>query len=74
MAWRSEWGPSAWSKFRVPPWMVGEKRVDRARAFEGLRRRMEGEASSSSIDRNRNGEPRNRAAGNATIDQTRNIS
>jgi len=50
LAWRGEWGPGAWSRLRVPGWVVGEKKIETGGGFEGLRRRLEGEGSGSGVD------------------------
>ena len=50
VAWRGEWGPGAWSRLRVPGWVVGEKKIETGGSFEGLRRRLEGEGSGSGVD------------------------
>ena len=42
VAWRNEIGPGGWARWRVPGWVVGEKKED---GFEGLRRRLEGEGA-----------------------------
>lgn len=75
IAWRGEWGPAAWGRWRVPGWMVGEKKADMGEeGFEGLRRRMEGEGrgSGSAIDgTGREGEARRRTLGRGILDQFR---
>jgi hypothetical protein len=45
-AWRNDLLPSALTRWRVPGWMVGVQGQKRSAAFEGLRRRLEGETSS----------------------------
>lgn len=71
MAWRGEWGPGAWSRLRVPGWVVGEKKAETGEGFEGLRRRLEGEGSGSGIDGRTNGEARRRTLGRGILDQFR---
>ncbi len=63
-------GASAW---RVPGWVVGERKEDRER-FEGLRRRLEGEAGQASGTESRRGstaEARRRGLGAAFVEQFR---
>ncbi|KAJ9656634.1 hypothetical protein H2201_008483 [Coniosporium apollinis] len=63
-------GASAW---RVPGWVVGERKEDRGR-FEGLRRRLEGEAGQASGTESRRGsavEGRRRTLGAAFVEQFR---
>ena len=74
LAWRDEWGPGAWSRLRIPAWIVGEKKVDRGGEFEGLRRRMGGAGSTTGIDGNRHSGPRYRSIDSTTIDQNRILS
>ena len=74
VAWRGEWGPGAWGRWRLPGWAVGEKKADGDEGFEGLRRRLEGEgqASGSAVDGNgREGEARRRTLGRGILDQFR---
>lgn len=71
VAWRGEWGPGAWSRLRIPGWVVGEKKVERGEGFEGLRRRLEGEGSGSGVDGRTEGEARRRGLGRGIIDQFR---
>ncbi|KAL9130655.1 MAG: hypothetical protein Q9217_001225 [Psora testacea] len=55
-AWRGEFGPAVWGKWRVPGWVVGEGKKDGREGFEGLRRRMEGESGTGSgVDGQREG-------------------
>lgn len=71
VAWRGEWGPGAWSRLRVPGWVVGEKKAKTGEGFEGLRRRLEGEGSGSGVDGGREGEARRRTLGRGILDQFR---
>lgn len=71
VAWRGEWGPAAWSRLRVPRWVVGEKKAEVGEGFEGLRRRMEGEGSASGVEGNRDGEARQRTMGGGMMSQPR---
>lgn len=52
-AWRNEVLP--YSGWRVPGWLVGETKAEESRrrgsdGFEGMRRRLEGEATASAVD------------------------
>lgn len=79
LAWRGEWGPGAWGRWRVPGWVVGEKKVETGEGFEGLRRRMEGEGTGSGsgsgsgrdVDGARREGPRRRSLGRGILDQFR---
>lgn len=71
VAWRGEWGPGAWSRLRLPGWIVGEKKAEIGEGFEGLRRRLEGEGSGSGVDGRREGETRRRTLGRGILDQFR---
>jgi len=71
VAWRGEWGPGAWSRLRVPGWVVGEKKAETGEGFDGLRRRLEGEGSGSGIDGRTDGEARRRTLGRGILDQFR---
>ncbi|KAF3361132.1 hypothetical protein VdG1_00741 [Verticillium dahliae VDG1] len=42
-SWRSDFLPSAMTRWRVPGWLVGIRAQRRRDEFEGLRRRLEGE-------------------------------
>lgn len=44
VAWRGEFGPGGWAGWRLPGWMSGDSGRSRD-GFEGLRRRLDGEAS-----------------------------
>ncbi|ORY56092.1 uncharacterized protein BCR38DRAFT_451432 [Pseudomassariella vexata] len=46
-AWRVEALPPSLTKWRLPGWMVGIRTQRRSEEFEGLRRRLEGEGTSS---------------------------
>ncbi|PSR93667.1 hypothetical protein BD289DRAFT_428642 [Coniella lustricola] len=48
-AWRSDMLPAVVTRWRLPGWMVGARSTKRSREFEGLRRRLEGEAVSSAV-------------------------
>ena len=71
VAWRGEWGPGAWGRWRVPGWVVGEKKREAREGFEGLRRRLEGEGSGSGADGRGEGEVRRRTLGRGILDQFR---
>ena len=71
VAWRGEWGPGAWSRLRLPGWIVGEKKVKSDEGFERLRRRLEGEGSGSGVDGRREGDTRRRTLGRGILDQFR---
>ena len=70
-AWRGEWGPSGWGRWRVPAWVVGEKKADTGQGFERLRRRLEGEGSGTGADGRSEGEARRRTLGRGILDQFR---
>ncbi|KAH8677566.1 hypothetical protein BX600DRAFT_430912 [Xylariales sp. PMI_506] len=46
-AWRMEVLPRSLTRWRLPGWMVGIRTQRRSEEFEGLRRRLEGEGSST---------------------------
>jgi hypothetical protein len=46
-SWRMEIMPPSLTKWRIPGWMVGVRTQRRSEEFEGLRRRLEGESSST---------------------------
>jgi hypothetical protein len=46
-AWRSELLPEKITRWRVPGWLVGMRTQKRNEGFEGMRRRLEGESSST---------------------------
>ena len=71
VAWRGEWGPGAWGRWRVPGWVVGEKKANTGQGFERLRRRMEGEGSGTGADGSTGGEARRRTLGRGILDQFR---
>lgn len=81
MAWRGEWGPGLWGKWRVPGWVVGEAKGERGRGqeLEGLRRRMEGEgaaargtgADTAELGPGQGGEQRRRGIVGGVADQFR---
>ena len=71
MAWRGEWGPAVWGRWRLPGWVVGEGKEDGREGFEGLRRRMEGEGGrGSGVDGARGG-TRRRGLIRGMVDQFR---
>lgn len=43
VAWRGEFGPGGWVSWRLPGWISGDSGRSRD-SFDGLRRRLEGEA------------------------------
>lgn len=64
-AYRNEVLPRA-GGWRVPAWVVGEKAKVRSEGFEGLRRRLEGEAAGAASGRESGtSEVRRRTLGNA---------
>ena len=71
VAWRGEWGPGGWGRWRVPGWVVGEKKANTGQGFERLRRRLEGEGSSTGADGRSEGEARRRTLGRGILDQFR---
>lgn len=71
VAWRGEWGPGAWGRWRVPGWVVGEKKASTGQGFERLRRRLEGEGSATGSDGGSAGETRRRTLGRGILDQFR---
>ena len=71
VAWRGEWGPGAWGKWRLPGWVVGEKKANTGQGFERLRRRLEGEGSGTGADGRSEGEARRRTLGRGILDQFR---
>ena len=78
MAWRGEWGPGLWGKWRVPGWVVGEASGGRGRGqeLEGLRRRMEGEGAArgtgtDTAEPGQRGEQRRRGIVGGVADQFR---
>lgn len=71
VAWRGEWGPGAWGRWRVPGWVVGEKKASTGQGFERLRRRLEGEGSGTGADSRTEGEARRRTLGRGILDQFR---
>ncbi|KAF6237776.1 hypothetical protein HO173_003977 [Letharia columbiana] len=71
VAWRGEWGPGAWGRWRVPGWVVGEKKANTGQGFERLRRRLEGEGSGTGADGRSEGEARRRTLGRGILDQFR---
>lgn len=71
VAWRGEWGPAVWGRWRVPGWIVGEGKKERREGFEGLRRRMEGASGSGTgVDGEREG-VRRRGLVRGVVDQFR---
>ncbi|KAI1867218.1 uncharacterized protein JN550_007270 [Neoarthrinium moseri] len=46
-SWRMEILPRSLTKWRIPGWMVGVRTQRRSEEFEGLRRRLEGEGTST---------------------------
>lgn len=71
VAWRGEWGPGGWGRWRVPGWVVGEKKANAGQGFERLRRRLEGEGSGTGADGRNEGEARRRTLGRGILDQFR---
>lgn len=71
VAWRGEWGPGGWGRWRVPAWVVGEKKANTGQGFERLRRRLEGEGSGTGTDGRSEGEARRRTLGRGILDQFR---
>lgn len=70
VAWRGEWGPGGWGRWRVLGWVVGEKKANTGQGFERLRRRLEGEGSGTGADAT-GGEARRRTLGRGILDQFR---
>ncbi|RDW68269.1 hypothetical protein BP5796_08926 [Coleophoma crateriformis] len=73
-SWRNEVLPMRFLAWRVPGWMVGAREVKQAEAFEGLRRRLEGEggAAATGSDGRLGAEGgRRRTLGRQLIDQFR---
>jgi hypothetical protein len=48
-SWRNELLPGALTRWRLPGWMVGVKGHKRSEGFEGMRRRLEGESSTTGM-------------------------
>ena len=73
VAWRSEWGPAVWGRWRVPGWVVGEKKPQMGEGYEELQQRLEGEGrgSGSAIDREAREGARRRGLGRGILDQFR---
>lgn len=75
-SWRNEVLPGRVTRWRVPGWVVGEKKVKRGEDFEGLRRRLETEgredAAATGSDGRLGGEVgRRRTLGRQLVDQFR---
>ena len=72
-AWRGEWGPAVWGRWRVPGWMVGEKKAEMGEGYESLQRRLEGEGrgSGSAVDGETREGARRRGLGRGILDQFR---
>lgn len=68
IAWRRDLGPGLWAKWRVPKVWGGRNRE--GEGFEGLRRRLEGDSTGTSIE-GMEGEARRRTLGGGILDQFR---
>ena len=72
LAWRNDILPDHVMAWRLPPWIVGGRKV--GEGFEGLRRRLEGEGRASGIegrDATGDGGRQRRGMGRAILDQFR---
>lgn len=72
-AWRGEWGPAIWGRWRVPGWVVGEKKAAMGEGYESLQRRLEGEGrgSGSAVGGEARDGARRRGLGTGILDQFR---
>lgn len=75
-AWRMEILPRSLTRWRLPGWMVGIRTQRRSEEFEGLRRRLEGEGSSTATSTGVQGQAegeagRRRNMGQQILDQFR---
>ena len=48
-SWRAGMLPTSFTTWRLPGWMVGSSSYRRSAEFEGLRRRLEGEAPATAV-------------------------
>jgi hypothetical protein len=74
-SWRMEILPRSLTRWRLPGWMVGIRTQRRSEEFEGLRRRLEGEGSSTATSTGVQGQEgeagRRRNMGQQLLDQFR---
>jgi hypothetical protein len=76
--WRNDLLPGLLTRWRIPGWMVGIKAQKRTEGFEGLRRRLEGDASATGASTGLQGSGegdagRRRTMGQQIIEQVRGV-